>query len=340
MDQLNGTQDLTAVQLRTPASDAISLRGSVQLDVEPVTITIDPGTDADSIAKQLVESEVLASDIHFRTLLMLTGVGSELRAGSYELKPRMPAAEVIRLLRFGLATERLFAVPEGLRIEEVGALIVEAGIATQAEWDAVILFPRTESIARGRPGGAGLNGYLFPASYPLRENITATHLISAMLEALDSALGPVLRAQIAASPFNLHEVLTLASIVEREVVLRDELPIVASVFLNRIEQGIKLDADATVQYAITLGLTGEPKAGWWKIDLTLDDLAIQSPYNTYVSVGLPPGPIANPSLGAVQAVLRPAETHFLYFVARGDGSHVFAATLEEHNINVAKFLGR
>ena len=338
--RLNDTQGSTAVALAPEASGAVSIRGGPQLDVDPVSVTIEPGTGADAIAAQLVAAGVLSSDVHFSTLLTLSGVGAELRAGSYEFAPGTPAAEVIRQLRFGLAVERLLVVPEGLRLEQVGELVAAAGIATQEEWELVVALRRSERIALGRPEGASLNGYLFPASYPIRDDTNATNLVAAMIGALDSALGPVLQAQIAISDLSLHEVLTLASIVEREAVLVEEQPIVASVFLNRLEQGIKLDADPTVQYAITIGFDEEPEDGWWKLELTLDDLALESPYNTYVSAGLPHGPIANPGLGAIEAVMRPAETDFLYFVARGDGSHVFAETLEEHNANVAEFLGR
>ena len=182
--------------------------------------------------------------------------------------------------------------------------------------------------------GATLNGYLFPETYPIDEETTAESLVVAMLEALDESIDQVLRGRIALSSLTLHEVLTLASIVERETLLRDEMPVVASVFLNRLAVGVKLDADPTVQYAITTGSSEQPDDGWWKIDLTLDDLAFQSPYNTYLFAGVPPGPIASPGLAAIRAVLSPADTDFFYFVARGDGSHAFAETLAEHNANV------
>ena len=161
-----------------------------------------------------------------------------------------------------------------------------------------------------------------------------------MLAAFDQHYQESISAPLAASGLTLLDAVTLASIVEREAVLPEERALIAAVFLNRLELGIALQADPTVQYAITIGFDEEPEDGWWKLELTLDDLALESPYNTYVGAGLPPGPIASPGLGAIQAVMRPADTDFLYFVARGDGSHVFAETLEEHNANVAEFLGR
>ena len=120
--------------------------------------------------------------------------------------------------------------------------------------------------------------------------------------------------------------------------LADERPLIASVFLNRLEAGIALYADPTVQFAITEGIEERPAGGWWKRELTIEDLAFDSSYNTYIVAGLPPGPIASPGLGAILAVLRPASTDYLYFVAKGDGSHAFAETLAEHEANVERYI--
>lgn len=337
--RIDDTQASTASDLE-PEAGAVSIRGGPRLDAEPIEIDIEPGSGADAIAAQLLSSGVLADDAHWRTLLTLTGIGSNLRAGSYRFLPGTPAAEVIRQLRLGLGTEQLLVIPEGLRVEQVGQLVADAGIASIEEWEDALAAPRNEPILSDRPEGAGLNGYLFPAGYPLRDDTTAENLVTAMIETLEGALTLELRARLESSDLTLHEVLTLASIVEREAVVPEEQPIVASVFLNRLEQGIKLDADPTVQYAISADAGEEPTDGWWKRELTVDDLAFDSPYNTYVVNGLPPGPIANPGLSAIEAVLNPADTDFLYFVARGDGSHVFSETFEEHTANVEEFLGR
>jgi UPF0755 protein len=135
-------------------------------------------------------------------------------------------------------------------------------------------------------------------------------------------------------------VITLASIVEREAVVASERPLIAAVFLNRLRAGIPLQADPTVQYAIAADPASVATYGWWKKELTLDDLKVDHPYNTYVHAGLPPGPIASPGLDAVEAVVRPASTNYLFFVSRNDGTHVFAETLEEHERNVAQYQGQ
>ncbi|HWQ28370.1 MAG TPA: endolytic transglycosylase MltG, partial [Dehalococcoidia bacterium] len=135
------------------------------------------------------------------------------------------------------------------------------------------------------------------------------------------------------------QVVTLASIVEREARVPEERPLIASVFLNRLRLGIPLQADPTVQYALANDPANVEAFGYWKSELTVDDLRLDSPYNTYVYVGLPPGPICNPGLDAIRAVLRPAQTNYLFFVAKPDGSHAFAETLEEHERNVAQYQG-
>ena len=335
-DTQSRTVDAMAASVPPPAEPADPGAGEAEL----ITITVEPGDGVDAIAATLIRGGVLQSEERFRTLVQLIGVGAELRADTYSLAPNTPAAEIIRQLREGVPRERFFVVHEGMRVEEIGEAVVALELATQEEWDQAVGARRTEPILDDLPSGATLNGYLFPATYPIDEETTAESLVAAMLEALDEALDQVLRGRIALSPFSLHEVLTLASIVERETLLREELPLVASVFRNRLEVGVKLDADPTVQYAITTQGSGEPRDGWWKVGLTLDDLAFQSPYNTYLVAGLPPGPIASPSLAAIEAVLSPADTDYFYFVARGDGSHAFAETLSEHNENVAEYIGQ
>ncbi|MBM4415624.1 MAG: endolytic transglycosylase MltG [Chloroflexi bacterium] len=303
-----------------------------------VTFTVEPGTPAATIAQQLRDAGVLAGTRELRVLLQLSGGGADLLAGCYVFETGTPAAEVLRRLRSGITATQLLAVPEGRRLEEVGTILERAGITGLAQWvEAVDAAPR-ELLPQPLPAGATLLGYLLPASYPLQCTTGAPQMVAAMLEAFAAQVTPELIAEAEAAGLTLHEVVTLASIVEREAAIRNEQPLVASVFLNRLREGIPLQADPTVQFAIASEQPPTGEQGWWKRELSIDDLAFASPYNTYLKEGLPPGPIANPGIDAIVAVIRPAETDYLYFAARGDGSHAFARTLAEHNANVSRYL--
>ena len=336
--KLDGTQAVIAADASGAGSDAVIVSPAAVERAGPVAVEVVPGSGAEAIATLLRARGVLTETGRFRTLLDYTGVGAQLRAGRYEFTTDMPAAEVIRKMRLGLTREVVLVVPEGKRVEEVGELVIGLGVASTEEWEKALALPRLEPLLRSRPEGADLTGYLFPATYPLSEDSTAASLVEAMVDAFGDAVSPAVRSQIEASSMTLHEVITLASIIEREALLADERPLIASVFLNRLEAGIALYADPTVQFAITEGIEERPAGGWWKRELTIEDLAFDSSYNTYIVAGLPPGPIASPGLGAILAVLRPASTDYLYFVAKGDGSHAFAETLAEHEANVERYI--
>ncbi len=188
-----------------------------------------------------------------------------------------------------------------------------------------------------RPTSATLEGYIFPATYSFDRNVTANQVVLMMVQALSDRFTPELRQEARNEGLDLHQVLTLASIVQREDVLPEEMPVIASVYLNRLAIDMPLQADPTVQYALTARPGDVQEYGWWKKSLSLDDLKYDSSYNTYVKNGLPPGPIANPGMAAIMAVIHPAKTNYLYFVARNDGSHAFAETFEEHEANVQKY---
>jgi UPF0755 protein len=311
---------------------------SAGLSEELVEVGIPEGAGAEQILALLLEAGVLTDAGSFDTLLAFSGVAAELQAGSYEFPPGLPASELILRLRVGGVTTELVQIPEGLRVEEVGAILVEAGIVTAAEWAVAVNAGPLHVALSERPDDHSLIGYLLPASYPFREGTTAESGIQAMLDAFVDQVTPALLVEAEAAGLTLHEVLTLASIVEREAALREEQPLVASAFLNRLEQGIALQADPTVQFLISTPESVE-EFGWWKHGLERADLEVDSPYNTYLYPGLPPGPIANPGIAAIEAVIRPADTNFVYFVAAPecDGSHRFAATYARHLQNVADF---
>jgi UPF0755 protein len=305
---------------------------------DSVSLEVTPGESAGDISRRLEEAGVIESGRLFRILVALMGVEDEMVAGRYEFDRGMPTLQVIGRLRQGITMPLTVTVPEGLRSEEVALLMEREGIVTAEDFQRALASEAYDfDFLSERPPGAGLEGYLFPATYGFSRGVTAEEVVRRMLAAFDAQVTPELRQAIQASGLTLHEGVTLASIVEREAVLPEERPIIASVFLNRLRLGMPLEADPTVQYALANDPASVDRFGFWKQGLTTEDLQVDSPYNTYVNGGLPPGPIANPGLASLQAVAYPAQTDYLYFVARNDGSHVFAETLEEHLRNVEQY---
>ena len=311
------------------------------LDPTPVLFTVQPGEDAGSVARRLQEAGLIRDERLFRSLASLTGLGAAIQAGEYELRRDLTSRAILEQLARGEVTLRQVTVPEGLQLGQVVETLAQQGVGSAAAlWEALAQVgaePPAGSLAASRPAGQSLEGYLFPETYRFGRAATPVEVILAMVRQTDRQFGPELRAAVAAQGLTPHQALVLASIVEREAVKPEEQPLIAAVFLNRLRLGMPLQADPTVQYALALDPARRARDGYWKRELTVADLAIDSPYNTYRVVGLPPGPICNPGLGALTAVARPAATDYLYFVARPDGSHAFARTLAEHQANVARF---
>ncbi|HXH20651.1 MAG TPA: endolytic transglycosylase MltG [Dehalococcoidia bacterium] len=308
-------------------------------NAETVFIEVKPGDNAADIGRRLEAAGVIQDASSFSLLARATGAERGLAAGEYEFEQGTSVVDALSRIRKGLTAARVVTIPEGLRIEEVAGLLERRGIVRGGDFLAALgLLQATpangSSLLAARPPGAGLEGYVYPATYSFSRRATAGEVAAAMLRALEERFTPEMREKARQLGLTPHEVITLASIIEREIVVPGERPLVASVYLNRLRMGIALQADPTVQYAVgpppgTLGLLS-----YWKRELTAQDLQSQSPYNTYARPGLPPGPIANPGIDSILAVLNPAQTSFLYFVAKPDGSHAFSATFEEHQRNV------
>jgi UPF0755 protein len=305
---------------------------------ETVFIEVDPGDSAVDIGRRLEAAGIIEDANSFSLLARATGAERSLAAGEYEFEQGTSVVDALSRIRNGLTAARLVTIPEGLRIEEVAALLERRGIVKGGDFLAALGLvsggANGVALAAMRPPGSGIEGYVHPATYSFSRRASPGEIASAMLDALEERFTPEMREQARQLGLTPHEVLTIASIIEREIVVAAERPLVASVYLNRLRQGIALQADPTVQYAVgprpgTLGIQS-----YWKRDLTVQDLQSASPYNTYARAGLPPGPIANPGIESIRAVLNPAQTSFLYFVARPDGSHAFSATFEEHQRNV------
>ncbi len=308
---------------------------------ESVEVSVKPGQSPRDIGDLLEKQGVIDSGIQFRVLVSLLGYDQLLQAGDYEFERGTPALVAVYRMRRGVISSRYVTVVEGWRLEQIAQAL-----------DDKAIYPGYEFLAATRAGGydfeflrdldsgQSLEGYLFPATYYFRRSDTAHDIVARMLQAFDQNVTLELRQEAARAGLTLHEVVTIASIIEREAQVPSERPIMAQVFLKRLRLGMALEADPTVQYAVASDPVSVRQYGYWKQELTAADLETDSPYNTYRYFGLPPGPIANPSLDSITAVIRPARTNYLYFVAKPDGSHAFAETLQEHQENVKKYRGQ
>ena len=296
---------------------------------EPVLVEIERGSGASAIARQLEAAGLIRSAPAFEILLSLSGEAGSLRAGRYELAPEMDAAQIARKLAAGEVAVRRVTIPEGLRIEEIAERIAEAGL-TSADEFLEAATPH-QVMEQSRPDGLkldgdNLEGYLFPETYDFEQGSEPSEMAARMVRELNERFVKPNKQRIAASKLSLHEIITLASLVEREARVAQERPRIAGVLMNRLNRDMPLQCDATVQYAL----------GAHRERLLYEDLKVDSPYTTYLHKGLPPGPICAPGLESLLAALSPAQTEFLYYVARPDGKHVFSKTYEEHQAAIRR----
>jgi UPF0755 protein len=291
-------------------------------------VTVEPGSGAVAIGRRLAEAGVVRDPLTFRLALIVTGRSRELKAGEYRFDRPSSALDVVDKIARGEVHTRLITFPEGLTIADMARLFEERGFGPAAEFRQAAADPAP--IAALDPRARDLEGYLFPETYTLPRDTPARELVRQMVGGFLRAFDGSLRDAAAAAGLSVREAVTLASLVEKETARAEERPLVAAVYRNRMKIGMGMQADPTVIYALQM-------AGRYDGNLTRDDLQFDSPYNTYRYAGLPPGPIAAPGLAALRAAVQPAAVEYLYFVSRNDGSHVFAATLAEHNRNVAEW---
>jgi UPF0755 protein len=291
-------------------------------------VEIPQGAGSRTIGDRLVAGGVVRDHLTFRAALWLTGEGRRLKAGEYRFDRPMAPAEVIDKIARGDVYVVHVTFPEGLTTFDMANVFESHGFGTAASF--VDAAKDTTPIRELDPEAKTLEGYLFPDTYALPRHTDAPQLVRMMVGQFQRAWTPDLRAAAAARHLTLHQTVTLASIVEKETAQPDERPLVAAVYENRLRIGMPMQCDPTVIYALEL-------RGTYDGNIHKQDLAIDSPYNTYRYPGLPPGPIAAPGRASLAAAVHPADADFLYFVSRNDGTHVFARTLEEHNRNVQKF---
>jgi UPF0755 protein len=291
-------------------------------------VTIPPGAGAADIRKRLLDAGVVRDEFTLRAALRWTGASRALKAGEYRFDREMSAVDVVEKIAGGDIYTRRMTFPEGLTIAEMARLF-ESREFGRAK-DFVAAAANAELIRDVDPAAPDLEGYLFPDTYDLPRNASAARLVAVMVDRFKTTYTQELRDQARAQGLTTRQAVTLASLVEKETAKDEERPLVAAVYRNRMKIGMGMQADPTVVYALQ-------KAGRYDGNIRREDLAFDSPYNTYKYGGLPPGPIAAPGRAALEATLNPAAADYLYFVSRNDGSHVFARTLEEHNANVREY---
>jgi UPF0755 protein len=300
----------------------------------PLVFEVDAGESFTSIARRLATHGLLPerAGLEPRALVLfarLHGVDRAIKSGEYELEPAMTPAEILDKLVAGAVKTYPVTLPEGLRLDEIARRLEEANIVAA---DAFLERARNASFARafGIPADS-FEGYLYPETYRFRRDSGPEEVVRRMFEEHESRWTDADRTALAAAGLDRHQVVTLASIVEKETAVPDERGLVAAVFANRLERGMLLQTDPTVIYGILV------TRGSFDGNIRKRDLQTDTPYNTYTRPGLPPGPIASASIESIRAVLDPADVPYLYFVSRNDGTHVFSKTLREHTAAVDRY---
>ena len=291
-------------------------------------VDIPPGSGPGAIGRHLADAGVIRDLLTFRIEVLRSGEGRRLRAGEYRFDHPMTPTEVVAKLARGDVYLLPITFREGVTIPEMAAVYESKGFGPAAEFIAAA--SDAQSVRGIDPGAKDLEGYLFPDTYNMPRHSTAAQLAARMVSAFEKELTPGLRAKAEGHGLSVRQLVTLASIVEKETGKAEERPLVAAVYANRLRIGMGLQCDPTVIYALM-------RIHRYDGNLTREDLQVDSPYNTYRYRGLPPGPIAAPGRASLEAAADPADVPYLYFVSRGDGTHVFATTLEEHNRNVYEF---
>lgn len=300
---------------------------------EPVIVRITPGSSTKDIAELLNKEGLVRNPVWFRIVARLMRADGELKAGEYQIEGGLFVWDIIQDLVEGKVLYHPLTVPEGLCVEEIAEILDTQGIGDKEVFleiaknpDLVADFVSLDELEETM---YPVEGYLFPDTYLIERDTSEEEIMLMMIKRFSEVFTPELREKAEEQGLSVHNAATLASIVEKEAVVDEERPIIAAVYLNRLRIGMKLDADPTVLYAL----------GKYSGTLLWKDLEIDSPFNTYIYPGLPPGPICNFGKTSLEAVLNPADVDYLYFVSKNDGTHAFARTFTEHQENVLIYQG-
>ena len=307
-------QLLQAKNLLTTPADTLGTDQPFQINL---------GESPLSVANRLEAEGVILDAKSFRNFLVYAGLDTQIQAGNYTLSPTSSTIQIAYSLLDATPSEIPFVVLAGWRVEEIAESLPSSGLGIQPE----VFIKETKS--------RNLEGYLSPGTYTVPRTISTESLLDILVAAFDASLTTEIKDGFTKQGLSINEAVKLASIVERESVIDSEKPLIASVFLNRLAIGMKLESDPTVQYSIGYN---KSQATWWTNPLSISDLSVNSEYNTYLYPDLPPGPICNPSLESLRAVALPAQTPYYYFRATCDGSgqHNFAETYDEHLGNACR----
>ena len=305
-------------------------RSPLDPEAAPRIVEIPKGASSRKIASILTSEGIVREETPFLILLRLLGMSEALQAGEYELSAALSPRQIVAHLTSGKVVQRPILIPPGANLYQIAMLFEEAGLSTEeAFWQVA----RDEAwLSRFRLND--LEGYLFPDTYAFTRETTARDLLTRMVESFFEHFTPEMEARARELGFSRGEIVILASIIEKETGIAEERRLISAVFHNRLRRGMRLESDPTVIYGI-FREKGMPRGG--TINLRKRDLQRYTPYNTYVIRGFPAGPIASPGKEAIEAALYPADADYLFFVAKGDGSHFFSRTYESHRKAVRKY---
>ena len=317
-------RSLVATRVSGEVDLARDIRGETR------SFVIERGETAGGIAHRLESEGVLRDALAFEFVLYEAGREDSLQSGTYQVSPALTPRDLAKLFEKAPGEQAVLRIIEGWRLTEIATAVNKAfpKIAREAFLAAAVVGDRKDLVLAGLDAKTPLEGFLYPDTYFMRPEATPAQIVDALLAQFEARSGAALRAAATARKTTVYDLVKLASLVEREARDRSESATIAGVYANRLGIGMKLDADPTIQYAL----------GAWR-ELTLDDLKLDSPYNTYLRAGLPPTPICSPGQAALEGAAKPAQHDFLYFVAKGDGTgqHAFAKTLEEQEANRVKY---
>ncbi len=297
-----------------------------------VVFNVNQGETLRDVAARLQDEKLITDGRKFRAYVRIKSLGSKVRAGEYALKRNMAPAEILKILASGRSIEYVVTVSEGLNRFEIAAIVDRLGIGTRAEF---LRLTQDRDFIQKNLGEdiPTLEGYLYPETYYVTRASGVRGLVRQMTAKFKESFAtvPIAAGSEIAVPLKKHEIVTLASIIEKETGAPAERPLISSVFHNRMRKGMKLQTDPTVIYGVWV------RSGVWNRNISKQDLLTPTPYNTYVIPSLPPSPIANPGLQALMAAVRPAKSEFLFFVSRNDGTHVFSRDYGQHKTAVGDY---